>query len=341
MANELTTVASQVPAIPADSIDERVAQNLNKFFRDKSAFSQHTMKNLFSRVRVWAKWCEKRGHVWFPAEPETFRLFLLDLQRDGRAASTVANYSSMINMLHVQAGIASPTHDTAVTLVKRRIKREAKENGEKEGQAVPFRFADLKRVQAVIGLSKDISHMRDLAFLSLAYNTLLRMSEIGRIRVGDIEITEEGRAALSIGFTKTVEDVSKVLSVETTRLLMAWISAAGLEGNDDAYVFCPVSRHKKITLLTEKPMTDKPLEAIFANAWRLVNGSDTRRKNKSRYGVWSGHSARVGAAQDLTAAGVDLPKLMHEGQWQKPETVMRYIRNINASEGAMNQIMDN
>ena len=41
----------------------------------------------------------------------------------------------------------------------------------------------------------------------------------------------------------------------------------------------------------------------------------------------SGHSMRVGAAQDLMASGAALPIIMIRGRWTKTDTVMRYIEN--------------
>ncbi len=38
----------------------------------------------------------------------------------------------------------------------------------------------------------------------------------------------------------------------------------------------------------------------------------------------SGHSTRVGAAQDLTAAGFGLAEIMHNGRWKTGEMLMRY-----------------
>jgi integrase len=39
----------------------------------------------------------------------------------------------------------------------------------------------------------------------------------------------------------------------------------------------------------------------------------------------SGHSLRVGGAQDLLKSGASLPQIMAAGGWTKTETVMRYV----------------
>jgi integrase len=39
----------------------------------------------------------------------------------------------------------------------------------------------------------------------------------------------------------------------------------------------------------------------------------------------SGHSLRIGSAQDLLNNGASLPMIMYRGRWTKVDTVMRYI----------------
>jgi len=41
----------------------------------------------------------------------------------------------------------------------------------------------------------------------------------------------------------------------------------------------------------------------------------------------SGHSMRVGAAQDLLNSGASMPIIMQRGRWSKTDTVMRYVEN--------------
>jgi len=45
----------------------------------------------------------------------------------------------------------------------------------------------------------------------------------------------------------------------------------------------------------------------------------------------SGHSMRVGAAQDLMKSGASLPEIMVRGRWKKVDTVMRYLEETPLS----------
>ena len=47
--------------------------------------------------------------------------------------------------------------------------------------------------------------------------------------------------------------------------------------------------------------------------------------NESEIKSISGHSMRVGAAQDLLNSGASMPMIMQRGRWSKTDTIMRYL----------------
>jgi integrase len=47
----------------------------------------------------------------------------------------------------------------------------------------------------------------------------------------------------------------------------------------------------------------------------------------------SGHSSRVGAAQDQVRYGVELPAVMQSGGWKSPAMVARYTARLDARRG--------
>ena len=52
---------------------------------------------------------------------------------------------------------------------------------------------------------------------------------------------------------------------------------------------------------------------------------------------FSGHSPRVGMAQDLARVGIELPSLMNAGRWRSPAMPAHYPRNETAGKGAVAQ----
>ena len=52
----------------------------------------------------------------------------------------------------------------------------------------------------------------------------------------------------------------------------------------------------------------------------------------------SGHSARVGAAQDMIAAGIELPAILQAGRWKSTAMVNRYGEQLLARRSGAAQL---
>ena len=52
----------------------------------------------------------------------------------------------------------------------------------------------------------------------------------------------------------------------------------------------------------------------------------------------SGHSARVGAAQDMIAAGIELPAILQAGRWKSTAMVNRYGERLLARRSGAAQL---
>ncbi len=52
----------------------------------------------------------------------------------------------------------------------------------------------------------------------------------------------------------------------------------------------------------------------------------------------SGHSARVGAAQDMIASGIGLPAVLQAGRWKSPTVVNRYGERLLARKSGAAQL---
>ncbi len=225
--------------------------------------------------------------------------------------------AALISMLHRHAGLVPPNASPLVFRTLRKINRAAVVAGERTGQAEPFCLSDL--------LAADRAWQ-------------------GSAQLRDADRAGDGRILLHVGWTKTVVEAGglvKALSSASTRRLEEWMAVAGLAAEPDAFLFCPVHRANRATLTTAAPLSAPALEAIFARAWDTVGPVSAAAANKGRYCSWSGHSARVGAAQDMARHGYALARIMQEGTWKKTETLMRYLRHIKAQRGAMVDMMEN
>lgn len=319
-----------------------IAERLRQFVQDKEAFSPNTWRQLISVMRICHQWSEVHQRTFLPMSAEDLRDYLAFLAESGRASSTVTSHAALISMLHRNAGLNAPNASPLVFRTMKKINRVAVMNGERAGQAIPFRLSDLQMLDKQWSGSANPQELRDLAFLHVAYSTLLRISELARLRVRDVMRADDGRIILDVGWTKTVVQTGgliKALSSRSTRRLEEWIETSGLAGHPDAFLFSAVHRSGRVQT-AEKPMSTRALEDIFSRAWRIAGKTSAVKANKNRYTGWSGHSARVGAAQDMADKGYPIARIMQEGTWKKPETLMRYIRHVDAHKGAMVEFME-
>ncbi|MBU9810043.1 tyrosine-type recombinase/integrase [Rahnella sp. C60] len=337
---KLTPTNQMLPVIQAE---EDVLDRLKEFVQDREAFSPNTWRQLMSVMRICHRWSIDNRRPFLPMLPADLRDYLNWLQENGRASSTIATHGSLISMLHRNAGLTPPNASPLVFRAVKKINRVAVVTGERTGQAVPFRLEDLLELDALWSGPASLRQKRDLAFLHVAYSTLLRVSEISRLRVRDISRATDGRIILNVSYTKTIVQTGgliKSLSSQSSHRLSEWLSLSGISTEPDAFLFCPVHRSGSATFSITRPLSTPAMESIFANAWRTVGAAETLSPNKGRYKQWTGHSARVGAAQDMAGRGYAVAQIMQEGTWKKPETLMRYIRNLQAHEGVMIDLME-
>ncbi|KTS25556.1 tyrosine-type recombinase/integrase [Pantoea stewartii] len=321
-----------------------VVAQLQAFVQDREAFSDNTWRQLLSVMRICAGWANEHGRTFLPMAPGCLRDYLLWLQANGRASSTISAHLALIGMLHRNAGLAAPGTTPLVFRVMKKINRTAVVSGERTGQAIPFRLSDLLALDSVWSGSARLQQIRDLTFLHVAYATLLRVSELGRLRVRDISRAADGRVVLDVGWTKTIVmtgGLIKGLGALSSQRLSEWLNASGLINEPDAFIFSPVYRTNRVKINTDRPLSTRALEDIFARAWHAAGPGLDARPNKNRYRGWSGHSTRVGAAIDMATKKYSTAQIMQEGTWKKAETVMRYIRHVDAHSGAMIELMEN
>lgn len=329
--------ALSVGVVTSDEIFER----LKMFAADKDAYAQNTWTETLRTFQKWLAYAEEQGYQGLPANPAHIRAYLLDLQANGRSAATVKVHLSRINMVHSNLGLPRPGVDPVVRRVTKSITRSAVQDGERQGQAVPFRRNDLNTLTELWAESPALMDLRDLALLGIAWNTMLRISEVCRIRVRDIAWQDNETALIHIGWTKTTVNANgivKALAPRTTRQLRNWMKAADLMDKPDSPLFIPVHHRSRKPIYTDKPLTTRSGQNILNRAWLAVGHTD-HTPVKERYASWSGHSARVGACVDLLESGVSLEKIMLLGNWKSPVMVLHYLRNALAGNDELSALI--
>ena len=148
--------------------------------------------------------------------------------------------------------------------------------------------------------------------MSVLRDGLLRRSEAAELRWGDVEFQEDGSALLTVRRSKTdpeAEGVVLYIGRDTAQALQAIRPAEELL-DPSTPVFGLTTRH-------------------------IGNRVRAAAKAASLGEGYTGHSGRVGIAQDLAKNGVELPALMTAGRWKSSKLPARYTERQAADRGAV------
>jgi site-specific recombinase XerD len=311
-ATALATIqpAAVVPAEHATALARYAVQA-------RGAFASNTERAVQSDTRIFSAWCEEAGHSALPASPEVVAAFLDAQAGKGKAPATLRRYVASIAHLHRAAGAESPTKAEAVRLAMKRLQR-AQGSQQRQAQGITRRDAELLLQAARDGAAG----LRDVALLLVMRDALLRRSEVVALDVADLTTGEDGAGTVRIRRSKTDQEgqgAVQWLSPGTVAAVRAWLTAAGIEAGA---IFRPVHRSGFIGDRLDGGEVARILKAMAKRA-----GIDPA--------TISGHSARIGMAQDLVAAGAELPAVMQAGRWKSAAMPARYAEHLVAARGAV------
>ena len=283
-------------------VDDRRAQHLADTLEARRAPA--TRRVYGSLWRTFTAWAEERGHRALPAEPEPIAAYLDALLDAGAAVNTIKLARAAIRDHHVGAGLPDPTAEQIVRAVlEGALRRKARPPKQAKG-LTRKRFKKIRK-------SGTCSPF-DAALISTMRDALLRRSEAAALTWGDVEQVEDGTGRLMIRRSKTDqhgEGAVQYLSRATLRRL-ARIRPGDADAAASVFGLNAASIDRRIR----------------ASAQRAGLGEG-----------YSGHSCRIGMAQDLAEAGISLPALMAAGRWKSAEAAVRYIRAVEAGRGGVAQ----
>ena len=346
---DLDTSAFQTPgeiepsgAVPAPSAAalpagfELIVERLESYARAaRGAFAGNTVRALAAHTRNFAVWCAAAGLAMLPAVPETVAAFI-DAQAELKSRATVERYRSSIAALHRAAGLPNPCADEIVRLALRRMSRA---KGRRQKQAEPLNRASIDRMLVVktterlhrrvseAGRDVPLIALRNAALVAVAYDTLLRRSELVSLYIDDLEHAADGSGTVLVRRTKTDQEgegAIKYLAPDTVAHVDAWLSAAKLEAGP---LFRPLTKGGRPG---RTALGDAEVYRVFREV-AVATGLKLSR-------LPSGHSTRVGATQDMLAAGFELPEVMQAGSWKTPTMPARYGERLRAQRGAARKL---
>lgn len=301
----------ETPAPSGDAIAAALAHHAHAA---RGAYAANTERALRADTAVFTGWCAAAGLASLPAQPGTVAAFI-DAMGDAKAPATVRRYVASIAACHRAARLLNPCGDDAVRLALKRLHRV---RGRIQAQAAPLTRDRVERMLAAAGDGPRA--LRNRALLAVAYDSLCRRSELVALRCDDVQVGPHGDATLTLRRSKTDQEgqgTIRYLAPDTMRAVRAWLGAAG---HGEGALFRSVGKAGAIG----GPLDAGDVARVFKDMARTA-GLDS-----ATVAGTSGHSSRVGAAQDMVRHGVELPAVMQAGGWTTPTMVARYTAKLDA-----------
>lgn len=303
------------PGLVTDAEAERVREALASSRAGNTAY-RYSLAWL-----AWRRWCEQRGCAALPAVPALLAVYLTERAAGGLGAAGLRLAAAAINDRHRDGGYELPGHNPGVRRTLLGLTRKA---ARPLKAATGLDGAGLAALRAVAlqprvgrrGVLESVEYARkrglmDRALAGVMWCCLLRRSEAAALRWTDLSFEGDGSARLLVRYSKTDQmGEGKLLYVnrQVAGDLAAWREIQG-------------------DTLGERVFPLQPAQlAVRLRAAAAAAGLDGR---------FSGHSPRIGMAQDLAGRGVELPALMEAGRWSSPRMPAYYIRGQTAARGAV------
>jgi integrase len=183
-----------------------------------------------------------------------------------------------------------------------------------------------KEIKEFIGSAgKGLRADRERAMLCVAYETLARRGELVALELRDIEFWPNGTGQALIRRSKTdAEGQGRVayLSRETVKWLKIWLDHAKIS---EGSIFRRLIGRDEIG----DSLHSGSIAPIFKRVAQWI-GMPARFVSEV-----SGHSTRVGAAQDLAELDIDLAAITQAGGWKSTRMPLQYAEKINAARSGM------
>ncbi len=267
------------------------------------------MRTYYSDVEIFDAWCQKNDFSPFPATVETVCRFLED-QAPDLAPSTVRRRLYAIRKAHRLLRLDDPTYDEEINLTFRRIRR-AKRTRPKQAKGMTRPYLD--RFLAV--QPEDPWGLRNRAMLLLGYELLTRRSELVALTTGDLEVLADGTMRVIIRRSKADPFGQGRIAFTSQRTAIAVQEWLAWRGPEITFLFCPIYQGRAV----DRDLSTTTVKRLVKSAAKAA-GLDP-----DEIDAFSGHSLRVGAAQDLLCAGYDAAAIMRAGGWKSVNILGRYL----------------
>jgi len=279
--------------------------------------SQATQHGYEKDFQIFSAWCrEKSGREPMPCSPDTLELFVLDqLNEKGFKVTTVSRRVAAIKFLHKQQGHKNPvSEDCRDLLVNTRCLRREQQQGKKALDP-----KDLVKIAKRCG--KTNRGVRNRAMLVFGFASGLRRSEIARLNVSDVLVTDKG-VSVNLAWSKTDQTgAGRIFGIfageractDPVRTMRAWLD---VRGKASGPLFTRITRKDEVTL--------NRIGGLYVNrvVHHAIRGIGL---DPADYGA---HSLRSGLVTAAAANGATDQEIMRASGHKSPKVMQKYVRPV-------------
>lgn len=280
----------------------------------EGAYALSTIRAYRADFSDFINFCHKRNTTALPAGSHFVAQYISKLTESGRSSASIRRALCGLSAIHRLNRLDDPSKDPDVNLEMRRMHRKL---GRSAKQALGINGDLLDKL--LLATEDSIRGIRDRALLLVAYDTLCRRSELVSLKVKDVKINiKNGSETTSILLRKSKTDQDFTgkwlhLSQRAHLALLGWIEKLP---KDQEYLMVGINRGGRIS---SSQLGSGQINHIYKRIAKNAGLGDGLIEQIS------GHSMRVGAAQDLLNSGASMPIIMQRGRLSKSDTMMRYL----------------
>lgn len=274
-----------------------------------------TIRAYKANFKKFILFCDEMGECALPAKSNLVAQYVKTLTGGHLKSNSIRITVAAIATIHKLNQVPDPTQFPEVKLEVRRMNRTL---GRECKQA--YGITNITLHKMLSATDSNLRGIRDSALLLIAYDSLCRRGELVSLQVEDLLVTNtlsEKSFKLRLRRSKTDQEATGrwlYLGSEAQKALNDWLNASDIQSGK---IFRGIRKKVELT----EGLNSSQINRIFK---KLARKS---KLDPSVIQQISGHSIRVGAAQDLLLSGAGLPMIMNRGRWSKTDTVMRYIES--------------
>lgn len=282
--------------------------------------SDATKRAYQSDMRLFVNWLRKNNlSEELPISAECIALYVVHLDKLGRAPSTISRILTAINQAHLLAGLDSPI-DVRIREIIKGIRRT---RGTAQRQASAITVDHLRRMVTACG--GDVLGVRDRALLLVGWTAALRRSELAALTCERLEEHAEG-LVINIAHSKTDQEgrgykiglpfVDSDLC--PVRALRKWLDISRIAEGAIFRRLGKGGRGKLIVYKVFDGLSPKSISLIIKSI------AQDAGYDPSQY---SAHSLRAGLATAAATAGMAEWQIMKITRHRSEKMVREYIRD--------------